>query len=243
MAKTLNNLFQASLLMTTAVYATTALASSKNQEKQSISEITQAVSNFVDSSLNRSPGDEVNIVVSQIDPRLRLPKCKTGLKLHFPIGSEPNKLHSTVGVKCQGDSPWSIYVPVTTQVFRNVIVTTRPIPRGDKITSADIKFMKRDLSQLKRGFFVNPDEIIGKVSKMPLATNGVYTSNSLTTEKVVKRGDSILITAKAGGIQVQMKGIALAPGGEGDVIQVRNLSSKRVVEGMITSPGNVAVTM
>ena len=50
------------------------------------------------------------------------------------------------------------------------------------------------------------------------------------------------MTYDAPGLQLTMRGKALAGGAVGDIIQVQNVTSKRTVEAAVTGPNRVAVT-
>jgi flagella basal body P-ring formation protein FlgA len=71
----------------------------------------------------------------------------------------------------------------------------------------------------------------------------VISPSALKSMKVVARGQVITLLAKAGTMEVRMSGKALASAALGQRVKVKNLSSKRVVEGVVESPGVVKVTM
>jgi flagellar basal body P-ring formation protein FlgA len=60
--------------------------------------------------------------------------------------------------------------------------------------------------------------------------------------EAVERNALILMTYEQPGLNLSMRGKALAAGAVGDVIQVVNLNSKRTVEAVITGPNRAAVT-
>jgi flagellar basal body P-ring formation protein FlgA len=51
-----------------------------------------------------------------------------------------------------------------------------------------------------------------------------------------------MMTFEQPGMQLSMRGKALAGGAVGDTIQVQNISSKKTVEAVITGPNRAAVT-
>jgi flagella basal body P-ring formation protein FlgA len=61
--------------------------------------------------------------------------------------------------------------------------------------------------------------------------------------RLVQAGQHVILLATTPQLQVRMKGKALADGTRGDIIKVRNLRSKRVVEGVVTHAGIVEVSM
>jgi flagella basal body P-ring formation protein FlgA len=63
----------------------------------------------------------------------------------------------------------------------------------------------------------------------------------LRAPRSVRRGDQVTIAMGAGGISVQMGGVAMRDGGIGDRIPVKNSNSSRIVEGVIQDGGIVDV--
>lgn len=53
----------------------------------------------------------------------------------------------------------------------------------------------------------------------------------------------VTIVANVGGIEVRMKGKALKSGALGDWVSVKNVSSKRQIEGRVTDAGVIQVTL
>jgi flagella basal body P-ring formation protein FlgA len=71
----------------------------------------------------------------------------------------------------------------------------------------------------------------------------VIQKNHLRPLNIVKRGESIVLVASAGTMEVRMQGTAMSDASLGDRVRVKNLSSERVVEGVVDGPGVVRVTM
>jgi flagella basal body P-ring formation protein FlgA len=63
----------------------------------------------------------------------------------------------------------------------------------------------------------------------------------LKQAKRVKRGNQVEIIAISQGLQVRMMGKALADGGLGDRIKVKNLNSGRVITGTVAGTGLIHV--
>jgi flagella basal body P-ring formation protein FlgA len=69
------------------------------------------------------------------------------------------------------------------------------------------------------------------------------TPRSLKQQKIVQRGEQVILVAQAGSMEVRMNGMAMEDATLGDKIKVKNSSSNRVVEGVVQAPGVVQVTM
>lgn len=175
-----------------------------------------------------------------LDSRLRLSKCSKPLEAY----ESPNGLkagRSIVGVKCTGDKPWKLYVPVKTALPGKVVVVKKPIRRGEIIEREDLALATMDLASIHREYFQNMDDIIGLKARRQLKRDQVVNPSALSRIQMVKRGSEVTILASSESIRIQMKGKAMANGAKGERIKVKNTSSGREVQAMVISPGIVKV--
>lgn len=186
--------------------------------------------------------DAIEVKISNLDPRLRLPACNQALEAFFPDGAARIG-NTSVGIRCKGIKPWTLYVSVRVSIFYDVLVATRPLPRGKLLAADDFRLAKKDISTLRGEYLADAAQLTGKILTRPLALGMPVTQNQLTMPNLVQRGDAVSIRAQAGGLEVRMRGKALKAGAAGDKIQVRTSNSNRVVEGTIINTGVVQVTL
>jgi flagellar basal body P-ring formation protein FlgA len=182
----------------------------------------------------------VEVKVGSLDSRLRLAECDLALETY----DSPNALsggRGVVGVRCDGSNPWKLYVPVRIAVFDEVVVTRRSVVRGETLQADDLTLSEMDTSRLRKAYFTRIDDAIGLLSKRSIATGSVVHAGLLKRANLVKRGSKVEIIANFDGLDVRMRGEALADGGRGDRIRVKNLSSGRVVTGTVSGSGVVHV--
>ncbi len=202
-------------------------------------EIITAVKRFV--SGHSTPDEQLQPNVKQLDSRLRLKRCDAPLRTFWPQGA-PKTGGATVGVACEGDTRWKIYVQVTINQFRDVVVVNRPILKGELIGAADLTLERKELSRAAGQYLQQLEAAVGQRAKVALKPGTLVTLRMLQLPHLVARGERVVILAHAGGIDVRMTGEALADGALGASIKVRNLSSSRVVEGEVVEKGVVRVT-
>ena len=63
-------------------------------------------------------------------------------------------------------------------------------------------------------------------------------AGDLVAPRLVRRGDTIALVSRQGGIEVCMAGRALADAGARERVSVENLSSRRVVQGTVDEAGD-----
>lgn len=190
----------------------------------------------------RDAKEQVEITADALDPRLKLANCSQALESFMSPGS--NTLgRTTVGVRCSGNNPWSLFIPVNVKVFKTVVVTRRALARGHQIEKDDIRQVKRDISTMHHPYTTDSRIVVGKVSKRQLAGDAVIDPTLLEAPILVRRGQNVTLLANASGIQVRMQGKSLANGAAGERVKVRNTVSRRIVEGEVTKNGEIQVDM
>ncbi|MHC8365787.1 flagellar basal body P-ring formation chaperone FlgA [Pseudomonas sp. ZT5P21] len=182
------------------------------------------------------------IQVNQLDPRLRMPMCDKELTASLESPAKPLG-RVTVKVRCEGTSPWTVFVPAQVRLFRDVVTTTRPLRRADIVEPADVLLRERDISLINQGYLTTPDQAIGQRLTRPMVADQVITLVHLEQAEVIRKGDQVVITARSGTLSVRMPGEALSNGSMSEQIRVKNLNSTRVIKAQVTAPGQVEVSM
>ena len=224
-------------LMLLALFTITATAAGHEvQSHQSIRDAaeTHALREAKDLS------SRAEVTVGDLDSRLRLSACDQALETY----NSPNGLNGgrgVVGVRCNGSKPWKIYVPVRIAMMASVVVSRRPVVRGQALRAEDVMLSEVDVSGIHKAYFTSTEDVIGLRSKRAIARGKTLHAGMLRKAKWVKRGSQVEIVAISQGLQVSMMGKALADGGRGDRVRVKNLNSGRVVTGTVAGSGVVHV--
>ncbi len=182
------------------------------------------------------------IQVNQLDSRLRMPMCDKELTASLESPAKPLG-RVTVKVRCEGSSPWTVFVPAQVRLFRDVVTATRPLRRAGIVEPDDVTLRERDVSLIGQGYFTSVDQAIGQRLTRPMVTDQVITLVHLEQAEVIRKGDQVVITARSGTLSVRMPGEALSNGGMAEQIRVKNLNSRRVIKAQVTAPGQVEVSM
>jgi len=209
---------------------------------ESLESITHLVKSFINNELESNNIKDATINVRELDSRLKLNKCTTYLK---PKLNVTNNLIGKlmVAVNCKEPKPWTVHIPVEVTVYKKVLAASRPLSKGHIINKNDLTSISVKLNQNNNVFFTKSNNLIGKQVKRPITTGKVIKPRFVEAARIVRRGENVTIIAVTQSIQVSMKGMALADGAKGQMIRVRNLKTKRVVQGIVTKPGFVKVRM
>ncbi|WP_448682181.1 flagellar basal body P-ring formation chaperone FlgA [Pseudomonas nicosulfuronedens] len=183
-----------------------------------------------------------DIEVARIDPRLRLAQCDKDLTQALESPAQPVG-RVTVRVRCDGSSPWTVFVPATVRLFRQVVVTTQPLKRDHVIEAADISVVERDVGPLTQGYLTDPERALGQKLKRATVNDQVLAPVFLEQAAAIRKGEQVVIRARTSAINVLMPGEALSDGVPGEQIRVRNLRSQRIVKARVIEPGTVEVNL
>jgi len=197
-----------------------------------------AVESYASSQTADLPG-RVLIKVGAIDPRLRLPRCKQTMPF-MPPGS---KLwgNSTVGLRCDEPSPWTIYVPITVNVMASVVTTSRPLPQGHLLTTSDLVTRDGDLTQLPAGTLTDIAPALGKLLAVGVPSSTALRVDMLRSPLAVVQGQKVRLLVQGRGFKVNSEGTALTNASIGQPVSVRTASG-RAVSGIARGPGLVELT-
>ena len=209
---------------------------------QSHDDIAKTAETYLQQQLELSNAGNFEIHMSSMDQRLKLNHCDTPLEATLAPGA---KLFgkTTVEVKCTSTKPWKIFVPANLVLYENVLAAARTIIRGEVLGADDLTVVNQKVNSSSKTYFRNAEQAIGFVAKRSIQAGKIITAYMLQAPRLVKRGQQVILLATTPLMEVRMKGQALSDGAKGDVIQVRNVSSKRVVEGVVTGTGVVRVNM
>lgn len=226
-------------LAAAAAFTVTALPAAPVQDHESIRKTAEL---FISDVVRSSHGQTPEVRAGKLDSRLRLSQCDEPLEAFQPPGGKTLG-NITIGVRCSGTSSWSLYVPVKVSIYDRIVAAARPLTRGEVLQVNDLKLVERDLAQLQSGYFSDPAEVAGKEVTRTVAMDAALTNYQVKDPLQVRRGQRVSLVANSGGLEVRMTGEALADGAAGARIKVRNLSSKRVVDGIVLSASTIQVAM
>ena len=195
---------------------------------------------FIAASLPKAPSHaERRIEVSDPDSRIRLSACNSQIEAFWPNHGRKSG-HTIIGARCADENGWKIYLPVRITEWQSVLVSTRPLARGHRISSEDVMLQKQAIDQLRGFNFTKAEDIVGATVKTSINAETAISSQNICT---ICRGDVVTIKVKGSDFAVSTKGEALGFGNVGDTVTVRNLSSKRLISAEVLAPNAVQVAL
>ena len=171
----------------------------------------------------------------QFSPKKKLPLCNQ--KVSYEKYFDSSKL---VKVSCDGNKPWTIFVKTNSKTFKQkqskaskfnqILVLNKSIEKGNYIKKNDLVFIK---SPKKNIFYHNKEELIGRKIKQNLRKGQYIQPRHLFGKYSVNEGDPVVIVSKFKNTEVSTGGIAVKSGNIGDIIEVKNSRSGKIIKGKL----------
>lgn len=182
------------------------------------------------------------VVADSPDPRLRLTRCTQPLAANVPANGV-RSARFTAEVRCDGTQPWRLYLPVRVTSTRPVVVASRALARDTVLAPGDVRLAESALASVPAGALHETGLAVGRVLRRPADEGQALTASLLEAPTLVRRGQQVTVEAQAGGLQVRMEGVARGEGALGDIIEVENGTSGRIVQAVVRSAKSVEVLL
>ncbi len=181
------------------------------------------------------------VTAARLDPRLRLAQCTAPLEVTLPT-TTANGAKTTVGVRCAAPA-WSIYVPVTVEIEAPVLVLRRALPRRAPVEITDVELQTRRIGGVAGGLISDTNNLAGRRLRRALPAGSPLTADALAPDVLVRRGQQVTLLVATGPFEIRAQGQALSDGGEHERIRVQNVTSRKIVEGVVENAFTVRVDL
>jgi flagella basal body P-ring formation protein FlgA len=211
--------------------------SAQASESQSLSSIRMQAEVFVADFSYESPYPP-RFKLGNLDNRLRLKFCKHSLKIEF---SNRHRTHgnTSLSIQCDQTGGWKIHLPVSIDIFDDVLVSAQPLVRGQLIDNNLAKFEKNNVSRLSSGYYTRADDLRFLEAGRNLKRGSILTPRNLKPRMMVKSGQKVTLILDYKGVQIRSSGHALRSARMGQIVKVRNSQSQRIVEGIVSGEAQV----
>ena len=92
---------------------------------------------------------------------------------------------------------------------------------------------------LDAGLLQDPKQAVGQKLKLSMPAGAVLYAQNLDAPPLVNRGERVTIMAKSQAIQITAPGEARNSGALGEMVRVKNLTSRREIQARVLSAGVV----
>lgn len=142
----------------------------------------------------------------------------------------------------QGAPPIRLRFTGTAVETIEVAVFTRSVERGDVLRSDDVMIERRPKTE---GAYdaATRERALGMQMRKSARPGQLLRMADLAKPDLVQRDQNVTLIYDTGGLYLTMRGKAVDAGSEGDTVNVMNQQSKRIVQGTVTGPGQVTMSV
>ncbi len=112
---------------------------------------------------------------------------------------------------------------------------------GDTITANDVEWRQMPAGRYGSDYIERVEDVIGQTPRRSLGMGQPIRSADLSRPEAVNKNALVTMIATVPGLTITTSGRAIEGGAIGDVIQVTNLQSKKIVQATIVAPNQVQV--
>ena len=184
----------------------------------------------------------VGFKIDNLDSRLRLKACPEALEIEF---AQRLKIHGNTAlrIKCPLKPGWKIHLPVRVDLYDDVLVSAKPLVKGQIIDESSVTLQKQNISRLNYGYYAK-QAALGQLQVRRNLTRGtVLTPSNLVPRLLVRSGQQVTLLLAYKGIQIKSSGLALRSASLGERVKVRNSQSGKVVEGVVSGESQVRISI
>jgi flagella basal body P-ring formation protein FlgA len=121
----------------------------------------------------------------------------------------------------------------------DVLTYARNLAAGEIVQPADLIWGKAAAAPADTPS--DPDMVIGMAAKRALRAGASVSARDVGTAQVIKAGDIVTVLYEADGVSLSLQGKAMGAAGVGETLSVQNTTSKKIIQAMVTGPGEAVV--
>ena len=200
--------------------------------------IRRAALAFLQQQIAGLPG-KTTATVTTAFPR-GLAACTT-LEPFLPTGARLWG-RTTVGVRCAGERPWTVYLQAKVAVQATYYVAARQIAPGEPLTAADLVARDGDLTVLPLAVITDPAQAVGATALARISAGLPLRQDMLKSAASVSAGQTVRVVAAGPGFTISAEGSALANAAPGQSIRVR-MAAGQIVTAIVKDAGTVEIPL
>lgn len=136
---------------------------------------------------------------------------------------------------------YSLRITGRLQKMIKVPVLTRLVRRGEIVRTGDVAMRALDQSQIPVNAVIQREDIVGQAARRSLPSGTPVRDGDLEAPTLVRRGALVTMEISTPMMRLTARGKALDNGTKGETVRIRNIQSKRVVQGTVVGLDRVRI--
>ncbi|MBW0294758.1 MAG: flagellar basal body P-ring formation protein FlgA [Shewanella xiamenensis] len=208
----------------------------------SVSAISELAKALINEKIAAPANAKVDINPQTVDNRMLPAQCTSPIRVELASEREISR-NNTIKVSCDTPDlayPWQIFMSVRVDILFPVVVATETLAPGELISPSQVEIRYVDQNSLRGMQFSDTNQLTGVRVKRRVAKNYPIFANNLC---FVCKNDTVSIYVRSNNFVLKTVGEALQDGNIGDQIRIKNSSSNKELDAIITEIGEVEVRM
>ena len=194
-------------------------------------------------AVKHGPWKAENVEVSVLHfQAVSLPAGAAKLRVLRPVnGFSPGQQSFLITAESGGKEHARLWVKADVRVFAEVVVSSQALASQEIVKANDVRLERREISGLQARPFYRIDDVVGQQVSRSIPVNETLTHKRLERPTVMRRGSAVVLVFETGSLRVETQGIAEENGRTGELIQVKNPASGKLLRGMVLDGRLVSV--
>lgn len=200
--------------------------------------MVQAVQDFLHAQASEQ-GDGEELMIEVTPPSAHLPPCRSP-EPFLPGRTRTLEGRLSVGVRCGEQGRQVRYLQAEINRYGAYPVLRRDLEAGTQVTAEMLGERQGNLSELPRDSVLEPAAIVGQIARQPLKAGVPLQTRQFESERLVERGQQVVVEARGAHFRVTREGEALDSGGLGDRIRVR-FGRRELIDATVIGKARLAI--
>jgi flagella basal body P-ring formation protein FlgA len=200
--------------------------------------IRVAALSFLQQQAAGLPG-KVEITVTPVFPR-GLAAC-SALDPFMPTGARLWG-RMTVGVRCVGERPWTLYVQARVSINATFYTAARAIAPGEVLSNADLVARDGDITAMPQAIVTDPAQAVGAVALSRVPAGLPLRTDMLRAASSVAIGQNVHVVAGGSGFSISAEGTAMNNAAPGQQVRVKTAGGQ-IITGILKDSQTVEIAL
>jgi len=120
-----------------------------------------------------------------------------------------------------------------------VLTYARSLAAGEIVQPQDLVWTKAAAAPADAP--ADAEAVIGLAAKRPLRAGAAVAARDVGAAQVIKAGETVTVSFAADGVALSLEGRAMNAAGVGEPLNVQNTASKKIIQALVTGPGQAVV--
>jgi len=208
------------------------------QPSQDGDSIRAAALAFLQQEAAGLPG-KADITVTPVFPRGLAP-CST-LEPFMPPGARLWG-RTTVGVRCTGERPWTLYLQARVSLQATYYLAARAMVPGEVLSAADLTARDGDITSMPQAIVTDPSQAIGAVTLSRIVAGLPLRTDMLRGASSIAIGSSVHVVTSGAGFSISAEGSAMNNAAPGQQVRVKTAGGQ-IITGIVKDSSTVEVQL